>query len=230
MKRRDLFRLAPASAAALLLPGPAAAGSGAGGEAARIAYLFFRPSEALFVERLADHMVPADDLSPSGNDIGIPVYIDRALASGWGKGDRVYLQGPFAQGTRNQGYQLALTPERLFRLGTEALFAHSEKVLGESLLALSAERFDALLHALREGRAALADGVPPAEYFSLLHSLVREGLFSDPAYGGNRGKAGWKLIGFPGVIAVYGRSIGRYRNIPYRVEPVSIADVSGRDG
>ncbi|MFH1604189.1 MAG: gluconate 2-dehydrogenase subunit 3 family protein, partial [Pseudomonadota bacterium] len=47
----------------------------------------------------------------------------------------------------------------------------------------------------------------------------------DPVHGGNRDKVGWKLIGFPGVAASnYNEFIGR-RNVPYRVEPVSIQDV-----
>jgi len=45
-------------------------------------------------------------------------------------------------------------------------------------------------------------------------------------YGGNRDKVGWKLVGFPGVAAVYTPYIGKY-NTPYRVEPVSIADYEG---
>src|SRR5204863_5822607 len=51
-------------------------------------YAFLNPDEALFVEALVDHMVPADEHSPKGTDIGINVFIDRALAGGWGKGDR----------------------------------------------------------------------------------------------------------------------------------------------
>src|ERR1051325_6137939 len=51
-------------------------------------YAFLNIDEAAFVEALVDHMVPADDLTPSGTDIGINVYIDRALAGAWGKGDR----------------------------------------------------------------------------------------------------------------------------------------------
>ena len=43
-------------------------------------------------------MVPKDELTPSGTDIGIATYIDRALAGSWGKGDRLYLQGPWQQG------------------------------------------------------------------------------------------------------------------------------------
>jgi len=41
--------------------------------------------------------------------------------------------------------------------------------------------------------------------------------------GGNRDKVGWKLVGFPGVAAVYTPHIGR--STPYEVEPVSIQDI-----
>ena len=49
-------------------------------------YAFLNLDEAAFVEALVDHMVPADELTPKGTDIGINIYIDRALAGGWGKG------------------------------------------------------------------------------------------------------------------------------------------------
>jgi gluconate 2-dehydrogenase gamma chain len=51
-----------------------------------------------------------------------------------------------------------------------------------------------------------------------------EGFFADPIYGGNRGKIGWKLVGFPGVAAAYSEFIDKH-NVPYKAEPVSIADL-----
>ena len=39
-----------------------------------------------------------------------------------------------------------------------------------------------------------------------------EGMFSDPIYGGNRDKAGWKMIGFPGAIAVHRENVEKYRD------------------
>src|SRR5262245_7204151 len=45
-------------------------------------YAYLNIEEAAFVEALVDHMVPADDLSPKGTDIGINIFIDRALAGG----------------------------------------------------------------------------------------------------------------------------------------------------
>ena len=66
-------------------------------------YAFLNLDEAAFVEALVDHMVPADELGPKGTDIGINTYIDRALAGAWGKGDRLYMQGPWKLGVPSQG-------------------------------------------------------------------------------------------------------------------------------
>ena len=39
-----------------------------------------------------------------------------------------------------------------------------------------------------------------SEFTSLLFGHTIEGLYASPEYGGNRGLAGWKEIGFPGDI------------------------------
>src|SRR5438309_9965194 len=93
-------------------------------------YVFLNLDEAAFVEAVVDHMVPADELTPKGTDVGINVYIDRALAGGWGKGDRLYMQGPWALGTANQGYQLPLKPAELYRVGVQRSNAYCCKTFG----------------------------------------------------------------------------------------------------
>jgi gluconate 2-dehydrogenase gamma chain len=55
---------------------------------------------------------------------------------------------------------------------------------------------------------------------------VMEGIFSDPIYGGNRNKAGWKMIGFPGAIAVNRENVAKYRDKPFPTDPMGIADLS----
>ena len=40
------------------------------------------------------------------------------------------------------------------------------------------------------------------------------------------GRIGWKMIGFPGVIAVHRENIEKYKNKKYPIEPVSIVDMS----
>ncbi|MGZ5882588.1 MAG: gluconate 2-dehydrogenase subunit 3 family protein, partial [Xanthobacteraceae bacterium] len=91
--RRDFLKgavVGGAAAATVTLPQSAEAQQGASPVAAPDAgspgYAFLNLEEAAFVEALVDHMVPADDLTPKGTDIGINIYIDRALAGGWGKG------------------------------------------------------------------------------------------------------------------------------------------------
>ena len=71
--------------------------------------------------------------------------------------------------------------------------------------------------------------VPAKTFFEMLYGNAVEGFFADPIYGGNRNKAGWKLIGFPGVAAAYISLIERH-NVPYHVNPVGIADVEQATG
>ena len=66
--------------------------------------------------------------------------------------------------------------------------------------------------------------MPAPLFFTMLWTHTQEGFCADPLYGGNRDKAGWKLVGFPGVAAAYGDETGRH-NVPYRVVPVSIGDI-----
>ena len=61
-------------------------------------------------------------------------------------------------------------------------------------------------------------------FFDLLWRNTEEGYFADPLYGGNRDKVGWKLVGFPGVAAVYTQHIDKH-GVPYRAVPVSISDI-----
>ena len=102
-------------------------------------------------------MVPADELTPKGTDIGINVYIDRALAGGWGKGDRLYMQGPWKQGMPSQGYQLPLTPAQLYRAGIEATNAHCRKTYGKTVRRLTEQQREEVLLALSSRQAHLRE-------------------------------------------------------------------------
>jgi gluconate 2-dehydrogenase gamma chain len=51
-------------------------------------------------------------------------------------------------------------------------------------------------------------------------------MYSDPIYGGNRNKAGWAIIGFPGAIAVHRDHVESYRGKPFPSKPLGIADLS----
>jgi gluconate 2-dehydrogenase gamma chain len=203
---------------------PAAAASTAA--ASPEGYAFLNIEEAAFVETLVDHMVPADDLTPKGTDLGIAVYIDRALAGAWGKGDRLYMQGPWKQGAPSQGYQLPLTPAQLYRAGIEATNAHCRKTYGKAFDRIDETQRQEVMVGLATGKVTFDSGLPARVFWTMVYQTVMEGMFSDPIYGGNRNKAGWRLIGFPGAIAVHRENVEKYRDKEFPTNPVGIADMS----
>jgi len=209
--------LTPPGAAQAEPAAPAAQGSG---------YTFFNLDEAAFVEALVDHMVPADEISPKGTDLGVNIYIDRALAGAWGKGDRLYAQGPWKQGVPSQGYQLPLTPAQLYRAGIEATNAHCRKTYGASFDRIEEGQRQEVLTGLSTGKITFDNGPPVRVFWATLYQTVIEGIFSDPIYGGNRNKAGWAIIGFPGIIAVHRDHVEKYRGKPFPNQPLGIADMS----
>jgi gluconate 2-dehydrogenase gamma chain len=187
---------------------------------------FFTSIEAAVVVALVDTMIPKDEVGPGGVEVGVPTFIDRELAGAFGRGARMYLQGPFAEGSPQQGYQLPLTPAELYRVGIADLNAWCAKVHGgKTFDRLSAAERTAALQSVEQGKAEFAQ-VPPRLFFNMLLQNTMEGYFGDPLYGGNRDKAVWKMIGFPGAIAMYFDDIEAYRNKKYDVEPKSIQDLS----
>ena len=221
-----------AASASALAPDMAAAQTAAAAPAPQhtteaAGYVHLRPTEQAFVEALADHMIPKDELTGSGTEIGIATYIDRALAGSWGKGDRLYKDGPWQRGTPNQGYQLPLTPAALYRAGIQGSNAYCRKTFGKDFDRCTAEQKEAFLKDLAAGKITLDGGLPGRAFFAVFYENVMEGLFADPIYGGNKDKAGWKMIGFPGVMANNAENVKKYSDgKKFTADPVSIADMS----
>jgi gluconate 2-dehydrogenase gamma chain len=226
--RRDFLKATVVGASAAAAPNLPESAQAQQSSAVPIAagYTFLNLAEAAFVEALVDHMVPADELTPKGTDIGINIYIDRALAGGWGKGERLYMQGPWKPGVPSQGYQLPLTPAQLYRAGIEATNAHCRKTYGKSFDRLDEQAREEVLVSLSSGKLAFGNGLPSRVFWSTLYATVMEGMFADPIYGGNRDKAGWRLIGFPGVIAVNRENVEKFRDKKFPADPIGIADMS----
>ncbi len=183
------------------------------------------PTEWAFICAIADTMIVADDLSASGTDLGIPVFIDRQLAGEFGSGARTYRSGPFFKGTTSQGYQLPLTPREYFALGVKAVNAHCVAKHKVEFDRLSPDGREAILAGLDSGQIALSD-ISGREFAAVLLAMVMEGFFSDPVHGGNRGAASWKMIGFPGLPAFYGNDMLDSRGRKYAPAPQSILDQS----
>ena len=182
-------------------------------------------TEAAFVAAAADSMIPADELSPSGSDCGVVTFVDRQLAGAYGAGARLYRSGPFQPAAPGQGYQLPLAPLEFFRIGINEANRWSRQRFGKSFDRLSNADRNAALTAMEQGKAEFSS-LPAKQFFSALLQIVMEGFFADPIYGGNRDKASWRMIGYPGLPATYADKIERYRGKRYEAEPQSIADFS----
>jgi len=181
--------------------------------------------EAAFVSAVADTMIPADALSPSGTECGVVTFIDRQLAGSFGGGAKLYRSGPFRKGKPEHGYQLPLTPRELIGAGIAATNAWIRKAHGKDFHRLGPKEREDALKTLEAGKAELGD-FDGRQFFDALLNLVMEGFFADPIYGGNRNKAAWTMIGYPGLPALYANRIEEYRHQRYLVPPQSIADFS----
>jgi gluconate 2-dehydrogenase gamma chain len=182
--------------------------------------------EAAFITAAVDTLIPADELSPSGSDCGVAIFIDRQLGSAWGGGAKMYRAGPFVKGKPEQGYQLPLTPREYFAAGIAAANAWTRKTFGgKDFDRLPAADRVSALKAMEDGKAEF-ENFSSRGFFGQLHAITMAGFFSDPIYGGNRDKIGWKLLGFPGLPATYADKIDAYRDKRYVADPQSIADFS----
>jgi gluconate 2-dehydrogenase gamma chain len=188
-------------------------------------FLVLTPTEQAFLSATADTMIPADELSPSGTDCGIVTFIDRQLASAWGGGAKMYRSGPFMKGKPEQGYQLALTPKEFLQAGIAAANEWSRRTYGKDFDRLSVADRNAALTAIQDGKAEFK-GFSSRAFFGQLLAITMQGFFSDPLYGGNRDKASWKMLGFPGLPATYADKVDAYQKKRYVAAPQSIADFS----
>jgi gluconate 2-dehydrogenase gamma chain len=146
--------------------------------------VFFNAAEARDVEALAARIVPGDADDPGAREAGVLVYIDRAV------------EGAYRE------------LQAAYRRGLAELERHCRDEARASFADLGVDRQDALLTELDRLAVELAAGEAPdadprrlvlAELYEMVRQHTLEGLFGDPAYGGNAGGAGWRLVGFPGA-------------------------------
>ncbi|MDB6169599.1 MAG: hypothetical protein JWM88_2463 [Verrucomicrobia bacterium] len=233
--RREFLRQAATVAGILALP---AAARAAGAPAAQTpadesaaggaGWLCFSPDEAAWVERLVDVLCPADELTPRGVDCGLAFFFDRQLAGAYGRGERLYLQGPWRPAIPEDGYQLPLTPEAYFKVGLKAAEEAARARHQRGFADLGAAEADAFLQLLAAGQLKTPH-VNLAHWFDeLVYPLFQQACFSDPIHGGNHDRVFWKMIGYPGLPAVNGLNMVKYRGKPFpgAKTPRSIEDFS----
>jgi gluconate 2-dehydrogenase gamma chain len=189
------------------------------------ASLFFNPEERVFVEAATERLIPDEEDGLGARAAAVVVFIDRQLAGSFGRAEKWYMQGPWAKGTPEQGYQLKLNPGELYQTAIHDVNAWCQQNHAKSFALLAAAEQDDVLHGLEGGEIELPD-VPAKVFFTMLWNNTVEGFLADPMYGGNRNFTGWKLVGFPGPRYNYVSEIEQYGK-PYTLPTVGIL---GRDG
>jgi len=181
---------------------------------------FFTPEEGTTVEALVDRLIPPDPQWPGGKDAGVAVYIDRQLAGAYGSSQGLYMRPPFQDGTTQQGPQSPLTPSARYRQALAALDKYCrQSFAGKGFAHLADQQKDQIIGGMETGPLQL-EGASARAFFEILLKDTREGFFADPAYGGNRDMAGWRMIGFPGARYDY-RDWVNHHNERYPLPPVA---------
>src|SRR5215207_2922643 len=137
--------------------------------------LVLTPYEARTAAAIFERLFPTDENTPGAIEIGVLTYLDRALAGAYRDKAEAY------------------------RLGLAALDHAARRRSGIPFVECSAEQQDALLTELEQGILPDFRVPPQRDFFEMLRAHLQEGLFADPAHGGNRDKLGWKFLGHPGI-------------------------------
>lgn len=174
----------------------------------RVPLRFFTEGEARTVAAAAARIFPSDSAGPGAEQAGVAIYIDRQLASAYGRDRYRYRREPFIEGSPEFGYQGSLTPRQIYRQGLAALGI-----------------FTSLDPAAQDERLR---SIEKSDFFQLLRRHTIEGMFCDPMHGGNAGKIGWQLIGFPGPRMSYLRDVDTHYGEAFRPKPESLEEILGR--
>ena len=196
---------------------------------------YFTIEQARLVHALTARIYPSDENGPGAPEAGVVYFIDRQMDSAWGHGERWYMQGPFAgknptepfesdpeeaeedvvpwgdtTPAQTQGWQYPLTPNEAYDQGIAAIREYVEAEYdGAKFRELDESQQDDVVAALEDDDVDTFEDLDldPSGFFLLVRQNTLEGMFSDPAYGGNREMVGWRLKGFPGTPG----ALGSYR-------------------
>jgi gluconate 2-dehydrogenase gamma chain len=137
-------------------------------------------AELTTLKAVLDRIIPKDEYGPSANEMGVFVYIDKSFG----------------------GLHADALP--IYQAGLAAL----DSAAGSGGFAgLDADKQDAILTDVESGKQNTTESstrgsnvvVAPASFFGMVLAHTREGMFSDPIYGGNVNFQGWDMVGYPGI-------------------------------
>jgi gluconate 2-dehydrogenase gamma chain len=131
------------------------------------------PTQATTIGAFVERLIPSDASGPGAREANVLRYIDRALA-----GDLFVFRASYVA-------------------AVQAIDAYANLKYGSDFAALSTAQQDAILTDMDQNKAT---GFNPnaKAVFEMIRGHAVEGMFGDPAHGGNTNYAGWKLVRFPG--------------------------------
>jgi gluconate 2-dehydrogenase gamma chain len=203
---------------------------------------FFDAHQRATVEAAMARIIPTDD-QPGAREAGTIEFLDRYLS-----GLRFIYAKPDGsgfetlEGRRAEAWQQRIdTLQAKYVEGVAELDRRSQTRFGGDFAGLQPEQQDQILRdveeaapesgqALQDAKVVAGYGAPvePAlqqtstevelDFFPLLALHTRQGFYADPIYGGNRDRAGWQVIGFPGPASLAEVHSGRYSALPWFAE------------
>ena len=200
---------------------------------------FFDAHQRATVEAAMARIIPTDDHG-GAREADTVEFVDRYL-SGL---DFIYAKPDGSGFERLEGKRAEAWQQRIdiirrkYVEGIQELDRRSETRFGGNFVKLTNEQQDEILTGMEspasvELEAELAEAravagfapVEPAlqqtnaeidlEFFPLLSLHTRQGFYSDPIYGGNKDRVGWKLIGFEGPESLAETHAGRFSTLPF---------------
>lgn len=182
---------------------------------------FTRRKDFDILSAATERIFPEDENGPGAIGLGAPYFIDHQLAGDYGKNEREYMQGPFFQGSKYQGYQTPLRRHEVFMTGIRALEAESQASYNTSFVELEGEQQDDILTRMENDEIKLKN-VSSAYFFNQLRTATLSGTYADPLYGGNADMEAWKMKEYPGSRMTYLQEIESNKFIEF--EPQSLKD------
>jgi gluconate 2-dehydrogenase gamma chain len=198
---------------------------------------FFDAHQRSTIEAAMARIIPTDD-QPGAREAGTIEFLDRYL-SGL---DFIYANPDGSGFEQLEGKRAEAWKQRIeiirgkYVAGFKELDSRSQSQFSAEFVRVTTEQQDQILtglarRAAKGETAQTVSGVAPVEpalqqtsaeidldFFPLLALHTRQGFYSDPIYGGNKNRVGWKLIGFEGPESLAETHAGRYTTLPFFAE------------
>jgi gluconate 2-dehydrogenase gamma chain len=202
---------------------------------------FFDAHQRSTIEAAMARIIPTDD-QPGAREAGTIEFLDRYL-SGL---DFIYAKPDGSGFEKLEGKRAEAWKQRIdiiratYVAGVKELDNRSQSQFGADFVRLTTEQQDQILAGMEQptlqveaagetaktvaGSASVEPALQQTSaeidlgFFPLLALHTRQGFYSDPIYGGNKNRVGWKLIGFEGPESLAETHAGRFTTLPFFAE------------